>query len=312
MTRATRGSTCGVWRATGASPSRPRRPPSARPSTAHFELRRQNLSPKHAQHWLATMETYVFPHIGDIPVARHPQPRPGGAQGPMVREARDRQARAAAHGCVFKAAILRGWRKEASPTLGVSQELGTRRTRRRAPQGAALREMPASSDAADMQLGADDEARLRVSGPDGDARMRREAHAGRRSTKRRRGRSRGAPHEAAPTAHGAVEPALPGDPGGGKALGPEPADLPQRRPARPFRDGVHGGAARQWLGSRATPHGFRSSFRDWCSETGEREVVGEAALAHVVRGVEGAYRRSTYIQERRGLMQRWANHCEPG
>ena len=63
--------------------------------------------------------------------------------------------------------------------------------------------------------------------------------------------------------------------------------------------------------SGATIHGFRSSFRDWATECGEREVVAEAALAHTVRNkVEAAYRRTDYRDERVGLMQRWANHCE--
>ena len=43
------------------------------------------------------------------------------------------------------------------------------------------------------------------------------------------------------------------------------------------------------LADRATVHGFRSSFRDWCTETGKAREVAEAALAHTVRGVEGAY-----------------------
>jgi integrase len=66
------------------------------------------------------------------------------------------------------------------------------------------------------------------------------------------------------------------------------------------------------LGETATAHGFRSSFRDWATEVDKcREVVAEAALAHTVKGVEGAYRRSTYIEERVGLMQRWAAYCIP-
>ena len=42
------------------------------------------------------------------------------------------------------------------------------------------------------------------------------------------------------------------------------------------------------LADRATVHGFRSSFRDWCADTGKPREVAEAALAHVVGGVEGA------------------------
>jgi integrase len=65
------------------------------------------------------------------------------------------------------------------------------------------------------------------------------------------------------------------------------------------------------LADRATAHGFRSSFRDWCTEVDHtREVVSEAALAHQVGDkTEAAYRRSTYLDERRQLMQRWADFC---
>ncbi len=62
----------------------------------------------------------------------------------------------------------------------------------------------------------------------------------------------------------------------------------------------------------ATIHGFRSSFRDWCgNETPFPREVAEAALAHVVGGVEGAYRRSDALEKRRALMEAWAQHCEP-
>ena len=60
------------------------------------------------------------------------------------------------------------------------------------------------------------------------------------------------------------------------------------------------------LGVNAVPHGFRSSFRDWCGETGKPREVAEAALAHVVGGVEGAYFRSDLFERRRLLMGQWA------
>jgi integrase len=64
---------------------------------------------------------------------------------------------------------------------------------------------------------------------------------------------------------------------------------------------------------RATVHGFRSSFRDWATESAKaREVVAEAALAHAVDDkTEAAYRRAVYLDERRGLMRRWAVYCCP-
>jgi hypothetical protein len=39
--------------------------------------------------------------------------------------------------------------------------------------------------------------------------------------------------------------------------------------------------------------------------------VCEAALAHVVGGVEGAYRRGDALEKRRALMDAWAQFCEP-
>ena len=61
------------------------------------------------------------------------------------------------------------------------------------------------------------------------------------------------------------------------------------------------------LGIDAVPHGFRSTFRDWCSESAQvPRDVAEACLAHVVKGVEGAYARSDLLDRRRKLMERWA------
>ena len=53
------------------------------------------------------------------------------------------------------------------------------------------------------------------------------------------------------------------------------------------------------------PHGMRSSFRDWCGETGVPREVAEQALSHVVKGVEGAYARSDLLDRRRPLMEAW-------
>ena len=63
-------------------------------------------------------------------------------------------------------------------------------------------------------------------------------------------------------------------------------------------------------GIDAVPHGFRSSFRDWCAETGKPREIAEAALAHVVGGVEGAYFRSDLFDARRRLMADWAHFLE--
>jgi hypothetical protein len=58
----------------------------------------------------------------------------------------------------------------------------------------------------------------------------------------------------------------------------------------------------------AVPHGMRSAMRDWMGDVGniERDVA-EACLAHVVGGVEGAYRRSTAFEKRRVAMRAWGD-----
>ena len=60
-----------------------------------------------------------------------------------------------------------------------------------------------------------------------------------------------------------------------------------------------------------TPHGFRSTFRDWAGdETHHAREIIEAALAHVVGDkAEQAYRRGDALEKRRLLMQHWADFC---
>ncbi|KQZ72414.1 integrase [Rhodanobacter sp. Root561] len=61
-------------------------------------------------------------------------------------------------------------------------------------------------------------------------------------------------------------------------------------------------------GRTATAHGFRSSFRDWCSEKGYSRDLAERALAHTVQNkVEAAYHRTDLLEQRRPLMQAWAD-----
>lgn len=60
----------------------------------------------------------------------------------------------------------------------------------------------------------------------------------------------------------------------------------------------------------ATPHGFRSTFRDWCSEsTNYPNEVAEMALAHTIaNGVEKAYRRGDLLAKRTNLMKDWCKY----
>jgi integrase len=65
------------------------------------------------------------------------------------------------------------------------------------------------------------------------------------------------------------------------------------------------------IGVDAVPHGFRSAFRDWGAEIGDfaNELL-EMALAHAVGDkVEAAYRRGTMVEKRRDLMADWEAFC---
>lgn len=61
-----------------------------------------------------------------------------------------------------------------------------------------------------------------------------------------------------------------------------------------------------------TPHGLRSTFRDWASETTQfsNETL-ELALAHTIKNkAEAAYRRQDQLEKRAKLMHQWQQHVE--
>lgn len=57
-----------------------------------------------------------------------------------------------------------------------------------------------------------------------------------------------------------------------------------------------------------TVHGFRSSFTDWAAETTDfpKEVVDKALAHKLPDRVEAAYRRTDFLNRRRELMAQWA------
>jgi integrase len=58
----------------------------------------------------------------------------------------------------------------------------------------------------------------------------------------------------------------------------------------------------------ATPHGLRSSFKDWSTEEGWDDYLSEQQLAHRDRNkVRSAYRRSDVFEGRRAMMRAWTD-----
>jgi integrase len=70
--------------------------------------------------------------------------------------------------------------------------------------------------------------------------------------------------------------------------------------------------AMRGMGREETPHGFRSTFRDWVAEqTTWPAELAEAALAHVVSDkTVAAYQRGPMLEKRRALMAVWGDFCE--
>jgi integrase len=62
------------------------------------------------------------------------------------------------------------------------------------------------------------------------------------------------------------------------------------------------------MGCSVTVHGFRSSFRVWCSEVNHTEFeVAESCLSHRIGNkVSRDYNRTKMIERRRPVMAAWA------
>ena len=64
----------------------------------------------------------------------------------------------------------------------------------------------------------------------------------------------------------------------------------------------------QMTNTTATMHGFRSTFRDWAAENGVPDIIAEKCLMHVTgNAVVQAYQRSDLLEQRREVMQAWAD-----
>lgn len=272
---------------------------------------------KHLLQWEMTMDTYVLPHIGQLPIE---DIRPGEIIEMLrpIWHTKEETARRVLQRveAVFISAITRELRTRASPCTGVSRELGTRR--RKQAHHAAL---PYSEVAAFVQ-----QLRLRK-GP----LTSRLAFEFLILTATRSGETRGAMWSEIDLAartwtieaermKARTEHVIPLSPRAIEILKVARAAHPQGGLCFPNRDGdplsdmVFTKTLRDMgLGERATAHGFRTSFKTWAAETGVRDEVSEAALAHTdPNEVRAAYRRTTYLEERRIVMRDWGQVVKRG
>lgn len=63
--------------------------------------------------------------------------------------------------------------------------------------------------------------------------------------------------------------------------------------------------------SRATVHGFRSSFSTFANEAQYNRDWIEVQLAHVDASIRGVYNSALYLPQRREMMQAWSDYIQP-
>ncbi len=282
-----------------------------------FEMKGPQLSnPKHAAQWRSTMEAYVFPSIGRRPIADISAAEVIDILKPIWNDKPETAKRVLQRmRVVFEAAIVRGNRQSAAPTIGVKSMLGARARSAQAHHAAlpyadvpafvlALRTLaglPATRLAFEFLIltaARSGEVRGATWGEINTATATWTVPGPRMKSRDR---------HIVPLSDRAVEilraarDAYPGS-----AL-----VFPGAKQGRPLSDMTLTKALRSAeLGGKATAHGFRSSFKDWCAEFAQvRDDVSEAALAHAIPNkVRAAYLRTNFLDERRTLMQRWSDY----
>ena len=267
---------------------------------------------KHRDQWVTTMQTYVLPHIGRRPVADVTPSEIIELLKP-IWHAKEETARRVLQrvDAVFMSAITRQLRERVSPCAGVARELGSRRVSRAHYAALPHGEVPAFI------------TRLRKRSGPLASRLAFEFLV---LTATRSGETRGAMWTemdlpgrcwtiAADRMKTRVEHIVPLSDRAVAILGEAKAEhgdsglcFPNAK-GKPFSDMVFTKALRDMaLGDRATAHGFRTAFKVWAAESGVRDEVSEAALAHTdPNKVRAAYRRTNFIEDRRPLMQAWCN-----
>jgi integrase len=284
----------------------------------YFEPKAKSLSnAKHIWQWRSTIETYGAPFM-DRPVA---EIRPGeivDALAPIWRQKPETAKRTLQRiRGVFASAIVLEFRTSANPTEGVEQVLGTQQHTVRHHRAMQYAEVPAfvvrlrernSWPATRLAF----EWLILTATRSGETRLARwqEIDEGVAEWRIPQEHMKAKRLHVVPLSSRCLEilQAL-------KAVYPhDPDDLlfPSMKAGAPLSDMTLTKVLRDMgLGEQATVHGMRSAFRDWATEVARvREVVAEASLAHTIKNkTEKAYRRATYLDERKVLMQSWARFC---
>jgi integrase len=288
----------------------------------YFTAKRQSLAnAKHKAQWRSTMETYVFPAIGDRPIAEVTTRDVLDVLSPIWFEKPETAKRVLQRiEAVFKSAILRGDREKASPCVGVAQELGTRHRKAINHRALPHTEVPdflsrlrASPSWPATRLAF--EWLILTATRSGETRLARwtEIDEGAALWKIPAERMKAKRLHVVPLSQRCLEilHAL-------RAIYPSAPDVllfPGTKTNAPLSHMTLTKVLRDMgLADKATVHGMRSAFKIWCAEVAKiRDEVSEAALAHAIaEKVRAAYLRTDFLEERKLLMEAWAAYCMSG
>ena len=270
---------------------------------------------KHLKQWTSTMEAYVFPAIGSTPVGDVTTAQVLKVLSPIWFSKPETARRILQRmEAVFKSAIVRGARRAASPCIGVAEELGTKHRVVRHHASMPWQEVPQFI------------VLLRNSGPR-RFQVTSLALEFLILTATRSGETRGTQWDEfdldgatwvipSERMKAREEHRIPLSKRCLEILSEVRATSPRSQLVFPSKGGVplSDMTLTKLLrdeGLKATPHGFRSSFKVWASESAKvPHEVSEAALAHSLGSkVVAAYLRTDFLEERRPLMQAWSDYC---
>ena len=285
-------------------------------ATVHKAQKKAWSEGKHSNQWIRTLETYAFPRIGDLPVNKIDRHEILDVLVPIWIEKNETARRVRQRiGSVLDWAFVKGFRETEAPMRALSKGLPRITAERGNFEALPYADVPGFV------------ARLRDR--DSTGRLALEALI---LTAARSGEVRGAtwdevdldgalwsiPAERMKRKKAHVIPLSPAAVAViRRALALRTGDaalvFPGLVRGKPISDATMGKVVRV-MGSTAKPHGFRSSFKDWCGEVaGFPNELSEAALAHAIGNKsEAAYRRGTLLDRRRVMMDAWADYCDGG
>ncbi|NBU58956.1 MAG: site-specific integrase [Betaproteobacteria bacterium] len=276
------------------------------------EVKRPTLKPgRFAERWIESLEIYTYPKLAERPIADITPAEIIEILQPIWHSKRETATRVLQRmTLVFQSAIVRGDRLHANPCQGVRDELGKTRPKVQHRRALPYAEVPAFVASMPNRQRATLATKLALLFVIYTACRSEEVRGARWSEIDAEAREWTVPASRMKMGREHIVPLSDGAMAvleEAKALRLEDNDLVfPSHVGRMLSDNTLSKLMRD-DGLNGTPHGFRTSFKVWASETGIRDEVSEAVLAHGdPNKVRAAYRRTTFLDDRRRAMAEWS------